>query len=152
MGPFDHLRTALGETGDEFSGSEVRPDKQRRERTGTPEVVSAANKSLQQIITALEVLLSTNGRVVVSRATESILAELAATLPTNVSFEAAPGNRAAVAMRDGAEPLSLGGRVAVMSAGSSDIPIASEAALMAGEMGCETRTVWDVGVAGLHRI
>jgi NCAIR mutase (PurE)-related protein len=152
MGPFDHLRTALGEPGDELSGTEVRPDKQRRERTGTPEVISAANKSIQQIVTALNGLLLTNGRVVISRTTESVLADLAATLPSNVSLDAAPGNLAAVAIRDHAEPLCLGGRVAVMSAGSSDIPVASEAALMAREMGSGVRTAWDVGVAGIHRI
>ena len=45
-----------------------------------------------------------------------------------------------------------GGRVAVIRAGTSDIPVAAEAALIAAEMGCEVRTTWDVGVAGIHRL
>jgi NCAIR mutase (PurE)-related protein len=39
-----------------------------------------------------------------------------------------------------------------MTAGSSDIPVAAEAALVAREMGCEIATTWDVGVAGIHRL
>jgi NCAIR mutase (PurE)-related protein len=45
-----------------------------------------------------------------------------------------------------------GGRVAVISAGASDRPIAREASIMAEEMGCDVRHVDDVGVAGLHRL
>ena len=47
---------------------------------------------------------------------------------------------------------STGGQVGVISAGTSDIPVAEEAALMAEEMGCEVTCIYDVGVAGLHRL
>jgi NCAIR mutase (PurE)-related protein len=52
----------------------------------------------------------------------------------------------------GVEPPNTGGKVAVISAGSSDAPVAAEAALIAREMGCEVHEVRDVGVAGLHRL
>jgi len=45
-----------------------------------------------------------------------------------------------------------GGHVGVISAGTSDIPVAAEAALMAKEMGCRVTCIYDVGVAGLHRL
>jgi NCAIR mutase (PurE)-related protein len=47
---------------------------------------------------------------------------------------------------------STGGLVAVISAGTSDIPVAEEAALVAEEMGCHVTCIYDVGVAGLHRL
>lgn len=47
---------------------------------------------------------------------------------------------------------ATGGRIGIVTAGSSDIPIAAEAALIAREMGCEVHEVRDVGVAGLHRL
>jgi NCAIR mutase (PurE)-related protein len=50
------------------------------------------------------------------------------------------------------EPRSTGGQVAVISAGTSDIPVAEEAALIASEMGCQVTCIYDVGVAGLHRL
>ena len=40
----------------------------------------------------------------------------------------------------------------MISAGTSDIPVAAEAALIAAEMGCAVQTTWDVGVAGIHRL
>ncbi|MDP9351573.1 MAG: nickel pincer cofactor biosynthesis protein LarB, partial [Chloroflexota bacterium] len=45
-----------------------------------------------------------------------------------------------------------GGRVGVLSAGSSDIPYAEEASVVAMQMGCTVRHIYDVGVAGLHRL
>jgi len=45
-----------------------------------------------------------------------------------------------------------GGKVAILTAGTSDIPIAEEARIIAEEMGCEVMTAYDVGVAGIHRV
>jgi NCAIR mutase (PurE)-related protein len=45
-----------------------------------------------------------------------------------------------------------GGRVGILTAGTSDIPVAEEAEVIAREMGCETRSFYDVGVAGIHRL
>ncbi len=47
---------------------------------------------------------------------------------------------------------STGGLVGVISAGTSDIPVAEEAALIAEEIGCHVTRIYDVGVAGLHRL
>jgi len=60
--------------------------------------------------------------------------------------------RVAVVRKNDAQPWPTGARIGVISAGSSDAPIADEAALMALEMGCEVKRIYDVGVAGLHRL
>ena len=60
--------------------------------------------------------------------------------------------RAVVVARPGVTVVPSGGRVGVISAGTSDIPVAAEASLMAREMGATVEEVWDVGVAGLHRL
>jgi NCAIR mutase (PurE)-related protein len=50
------------------------------------------------------------------------------------------------------KPRRTGGRVGVLTAGTSDLPVAEEAEVIAREMGCETRSFYDVGVAGIHRL
>jgi len=50
------------------------------------------------------------------------------------------------------KPRRSGGRVGILTAGTSDIAVAEEAEVIAREMGCETRSFHDVGVAGIHRL
>jgi NCAIR mutase (PurE)-related protein len=52
----------------------------------------------------------------------------------------------------GTAPKCTGGIVAVITAGTSDISVAEEAKIIAEEMGCEVRTAYDVGAAGIHRL
>ena len=49
-------------------------------------------------------------------------------------------------------PPKVGGRVGILTAGTSDLPAAEEAAMLCREMGCEVYTGFDMGVAGLHRL
>jgi phosphoribosylcarboxyaminoimidazole (NCAIR) mutase len=60
--------------------------------------------------------------------------------------------RAIVASRPGTERRLGAGIVGILSAGTSDIPVAAEASLAAAEMGATVMEAWDVGVAGLHRL
>jgi len=57
-----------------------------------------------------------------------------------------------VIARPGVDRPSRGGIVGILSAGTSDIPVASEAGIIAAEMGATVLEAWDVGVAGLHRL
>ncbi|MBC7261723.1 MAG: nickel pincer cofactor biosynthesis protein LarB, partial [Chloroflexi bacterium] len=59
---------------------------------------------------------------------------------------------AAVLRKPGVSRPDSGGRVGILTAGTSDIPRAEEAALICREMGCTVFTAYDVGVAGLHRL
>src|SRR5207247_5817653 len=71
---------------------------------------------------------------------------------SNVRVKFFPKSGMIVIKRGSYEFRSSGGRVGLLTAGTSDIPIAEEARIIADEMGCETRGFYDVGVAGLHRL
>ena len=131
--------------------AEIRPDHQREQRKGVPEVVFGESKEPAQIVAMARALLASTGRAIISRVqpeTIVILCEAFAGYRVQVR-EAA---RAITIYRPDYEPRSTGGQVAVISAGTSDIPVAEEAALIASEMGCQVTCIYDVGVAGLHRL
>src|SRR5687768_32021 len=144
MNPFDHLRRALSGAASGGDAQQVRPDTERAGRAGTPEVVLAAGKSIDQIVIAVQSLLPVNRRVIISRLGRTTVDDIRAGLGTSVEVTPAPGNRAALVSLAGSAPPCTGGKVAVISAGTSDVAVASEAVLMAAEMGCEVRSTWDV--------
>ncbi len=152
MRPFDDLRSELDGGGDGLIDQSVRSDNGRVSRTGTPEVIYAARKSVEQVISGIDSMIGIHGRVVVSQIPPGMVYELRESLSAEQSVAFAHGERSAVVALTGYEPPQTGGRVAVISAGTSDIPVAAEAALIAAEMGCDVRTAWDVGVAGIHRL
>ena len=156
--PFDDLRKALKSSnrilGDPTipDTASVRVDASRMQRTGIPEVVYAGNKSREDVADALWRLADANGRAVASRVRPGDVEAIRAALEPSFSVEDHDQARALVAFRPGTDRPSRGGIVGVMSAGTSDIPIAAEAALIAREMGTTVLEAWDVGVAGLHRL
>jgi NCAIR mutase (PurE)-related protein len=152
MNLFDDLRNSLSGSDGATDSVEVNTDVQRVQRSGVPEVVLAAGKSVDQIAAAVDSLLAGNGRVIVSRTSPSTIEDLRLRLGESVEVVQAPGCQAALISLTASVRPSTGGRVAVISAGTSDVGVASEAALMATEMGCDIRTAWDVGVAGIHRL
>jgi NCAIR mutase (PurE)-related protein len=155
--PFDDLRRALlDETLDPDAaldpGASLRIDPGRRRRTGIPEVVHAENKSASDVASALRRLAEANGRSIASRVPNRSVQSIRSDLALDFAVEAFHAARAMVVSVRGSRRPVRGGRVGILSAGSSDVPIASEAALMAEEMGSRVLTAWDVGVAGLHRL
>src|SRR5215207_116563 len=156
--PFVDLRKAL-ESADQFlreptaaGSAAVRVDTDRMQRTGIPEVVFAGNKSREDIASALSHLADANGRAFASRVRPDDVDAIRAALEPSFLVEAYDQAHVVVAFRAGANRPDRGGIVGVMSAGTSDIPIAAEAALIAREMGAKVLEAWDVGVAGLHRL
>ena len=130
---------------------EIRPDVHREQRKGVPEVIFGETKDIDQIISMTRTLLDTTGRTIISRVpTEAIevLREVFSSFHVRVYGTA----RAVVISKPDYIPHRTGGQVGVISAGTSDIPVAQEAALIAEEMGCEVTCIYDVGVAGLHRL
>lgn len=156
--PFDDLRAALRGDGanpggpDNARGPAVRVDPHRTRRTGIPEVVHAGNKAAEDVAEALRQLAAANGRALASRVPEASVAPIRAALEPDLTIEAHPLARALVAAAPGAERVRCGGVVGILSAGTSDIPVAAEAALIAAEMGARVLEAWDVGIAGLHRL
>jgi NCAIR mutase (PurE)-related protein len=130
---------------------ETRPDAGREFRKGVPEVILGETKGTEQIIAMARGLLAGTGRAIISRVRpEARLALREAFRDYHIREREAA--RAMVIYRPDYVQRSTGGQVGVISAGTSDIPVAEEAALIAGEMGCHVTCIYDVGVAGLHRL
>jgi len=130
---------------------EIRPDLQREQRKGVPEVIFGETKEIGQIITMARNILEETGRAVISRVQPEAVEALRESFQAyTVHFREAA--HAVVIYRPDYVRRSTGGLVGVISAGTSDIPVAEEAALIAEEMGCDVTCIYDVGVAGLHRL
>jgi NCAIR mutase (PurE)-related protein len=130
---------------------DARPDFGRATRKGIPEIVLAATKSDEQVVAIASAFVERTGRALVSRLRPGTAAVLAEHLPTCRMDVRAGGRIAAIHAREYVVPRT-GGRVGVLTAGTSDVPVAEEARLVAEEMGCQVTTLYDVGVAGLHRL
>jgi NCAIR mutase (PurE)-related protein len=124
----------------------------RENRKGVPEVVLAENKDPELVIEIIQVFLEKTGRALVSRIPADLVERIQAVFAAEADVRFHKASRMAVVKRRGVAVLSTGGRVGVITAGTSDVPIAEEAKIIAEEMGCEVTTVYDVGVAGLHRL
>ena len=130
---------------------EVRPDPGRERRKGAPEVIFGETKDPAQIVAAARTLLAETGRAIVSRASSEAVAALQEAF-RGETVRVREAARAVVVSKPGYSGRRTGGHVGVISAGTSDIPVAEEAALIAEEMGCRVTCIYDVGVAGLHRL
>jgi pyridinium-3,5-biscarboxylic acid mononucleotide synthase len=123
-------------------------DHHRALRTGMPEVIFAAGKTPEQVGAIFARMAKHGGNVLATRATremfESVLAvepraefcEIARTIELSQNPDVPPGK----------------GTIAVVCAGTSDLPVAEEAAVTARLMGNEVELIADVGVAGIHRL
>jgi pyridinium-3,5-biscarboxylic acid mononucleotide synthase len=130
---------------------EIRPDPTRERRKGVPEVILGETKTTAQVVAMARSLLEGSGRAIISRVRPESLETLRQEFVA-FTLRIREAARAVVICRPDYVPLRTGGRVGVLSAGTSDIPVAEEAALIAEEMGCEVTCIYDVGVAGLHRL
>lgn len=130
---------------------DARLDFGRAGRTGIPEMILAGVKSDEQVLRLARSFVTRNGYALLTRLrpeTMNPLAEAFADCTVDLRRE----GRAAAVHAPGYQRPDSGGRIAVLTAGTSDIPVAEEARLVAEEMGCEVATLYDVGVAGLHRL
>lgn len=125
----------------------ARIDHARSSRQGFPEVVFGQGKTREQILTIFEKLSARAPNVLVTRTTADVYGEI-----RNINTEAEWHESAGI-IRLFRDKTELGtGEIAVVTAGTSDIPVAEEAALTAEAMGNRVRRIWDAGVAGIHRI
>ncbi|WP_425396839.1 nickel pincer cofactor biosynthesis protein LarB [Aeoliella sp.] len=122
-------------------------DTERSARCGFPEVIYSAGKTASAVTAIAKELLARGEHVLATRVSEEQAEELLAALPDaryNVTARTLridqPGER------------QLVGEVAVITAGTSDLPVAEEANETLGWMGVRTTMVHDVGVAGPHRL
>jgi NCAIR mutase (PurE)-related protein len=141
-----------GNAYDGQSGERIdsRLDFDRETRKGIPEIVLAEVKTDEQVLAIVRAFVATNGRAVATRLRVGTLALLQTEFPGCV--DARPVARAAAVHAPDYNHPRTGGHVGILTAGTSDIPIAEEARLVAEEMGCQVTSLYDVGVAGLHRL
>jgi hypothetical protein len=159
----DHIRSILesykaggidiGRALEEFKGfptadmGYARLDTQRELRVGFPEVVFCAGKTPAQVRGIVGELIARGSSVLATRASAEHFAALR-DLEDVLVYDAV--SRTIRSRPDPARPIV--GRVAVVTAGTSDIPVAEEAAITAEACGVTVDRVFDVGVAGLHRL
>jgi NCAIR mutase (PurE)-related protein len=122
-------------------------DHHRELRKGFPEVIYGGGKSDEQIIGIAQEIVKRGGNLLVTRIQEKTFRKLKKALP-KVAYNRNAG--AAVLKQKKAEPGK--GLIVVMTAGTSDIPVGEEAAVTCEMLGNEVDRVYDVGVAGLHRL
>jgi NCAIR mutase (PurE)-related protein len=123
----------------------ARLDHERRDRTGVPEAIFGAGKTVEQNIALVGALYARAGFALASRIPQDQLAALAAAYPDAVQEPLSGALRRGVLPRTGV-------RVAVVCAGTSDLPVAEEAAFFLDALGHEPVRATDVGVAGIHRL
>ena len=126
---------------------EVKLDLHRELRSGLPEVVFGEGKTIDELLLSVEGLIGAGSGVLITRIDDAKSAALSARFS-----DARHHARARVWMWGEPPSGQGGGRVAVLSAGTSDAAVAEEAALCAEWSGLEVERHYDVGVAGVHRL
>ena len=125
----------------------ARIDHHRSLRQGVPEVIYCEGKTVEQVRVIAARILDQQGSLLATRVSSQVAEALLALMP-EADYNAMA--RTVVVHRE--TPPGTTGLVLVVSAGTSDLPVAEEAVVTARALGSTVRTVYDVGVAGLHRL
>ena len=118
-------------------------DHHRELRTAVPEVIFAQNKQPEDVVRIAHAMLQKSGRFLITRTDEATWKLL--------GLKKARFHAASRTISFGA-PKRTFGRVVIVTAGTSDIPVAEEAAVTAAFLGSTVETIYDIGVAGIHRL
>lgn len=146
LSPDDAVLALRGERGDEAVGNFAKVDLGRKARCGVPEVIFGPGKTAEQVAAILHTLVDNQQCGFATR----IEAETGTSLLA--AFPEGRYNAVARTFHVGAQPGPGRGRVVVVTAGTSDLPVAEEARETACAWGCDVSLLVDVGVAGLHRL
>ena len=122
-------------------------DHHREVLKGVPEIVFGLGKTPAQIGRISQEILEKGSNLLVTRVEPAVWAKIKSKLP-GALYNAA----ARTVSLEQSEPPAGRGTIVVLTAGTSDIPVAEEAAVTAEALGNETERIYDVGVAGLHRL
>lgn len=125
----------------------VKVDHHRQLRSGFPEVIFCQGKSPQQVAAIFSELARHHTSVLATRASEDVYHAVREKCPGAEYF-----SLARCIVHGGLAPGSEDNFVLVTSAGTADLAVAEEAAVCAAAMGCPVERLYDVGVAGLHRL
>ncbi len=125
----------------------ARVDHHRTQRKGFPEVIYCPGKSVSQIVEIAERILAKQDTLLATRADEEVYDALKDKFP-DVCYN----EDGRIVYLKGDKYPSTEGTILVVTGGTSDIPVAEEAAITSEVMGCNVDRLYDVGVAGVHRL
>ncbi len=122
-------------------------DHHRAIRTGYPEAIYCEGKTVDQVVAIAERLSQHNGNILATRATKAMYEAVKVKVPDAIYYDI---SNLIVVERN---PVKASEKViAVVTAGTSDMPVAEEAAITAEIIGNKVDRIYDVGVAGIHRL
>lgn len=124
-------------------------DHHRALRTGFPEVIFGQGKTRQQVLDIAERIIGHGSQMLATRLEETTANALIERF-ARAEYDAL-ARTVLIPAADASLPLPTG-KIAVVSAGTSDLPVAREAVVTARAMGAKVEEIYDVGVAGLHRL
>lgn len=125
----------------------ARLDHHREMRTGYPEIIYCAGKTIEQIIGIFKVMSARENNVIGTRADEKMFESVKEIIPDAVYYPVA--RIISIKRKEISSPES---KIAVITAGTSDMPVAEEAAVTAELLGNKVLRIYDAGVAGIHRL
>jgi len=125
---------------------DARVDHHRCVRTGVPEVIYCAGKTTQQIVGIAQRLAAHHDNVLATRASREVYEAVKQDIPDCEYHETA---RIVIVKP---RPVAQVGNIAMVCAGTSDLPVVEEAAVTASVLGSHVTRLYDVGVAGIHRL
>lgn len=150
---------ALAQVGDDpvlSVGSFACLDISRKKRCGIPEVILAEGKNPVHLRSIVASYVTSTGRCIISRLDPTLAQSLISWAKhSEISVMWCEEGRVLVLSKDSIKASAIqktGGKVGILTAGTSDIRVAEEARIIAEEMGCLVQTAYDVGVAGIHRL
>lgn len=127
-------------------------DAAREHRRGVPEAILADGKTAADVADLVTTAVETTGRAIVTRTTPEHNGAVQEAVSTAASVDVDSRSGTIVVHGPDFERPTLEALVGVVTAGTSDAPVAGEAAVIAEEMGASVKQIEDVGVAGLHRL
>ncbi len=125
----------------------ARIDHHREMRTGYPEIIYCAGKTIEQVREIFRVMVKKESNVIGTRATREMYSAV-----KKISAKAVFYNEARIISAQKKQPAMPDTKIAVITAGTSDIPVAEEAAITAELLGNKVIRIYDAGVAGIHRL
>lgn len=126
----------------------ARLDHHRQLRTGQPEAIFCEGKTPDQLIAIIKKMITAKSDVLATKLSADVFKKIKPKLPKKAEYH--PISKTLV-FRQKKKPEGKG-LVVVVTAGTSDIPIAEEAAVTAELFGSRVETIYDIGVAGIHRL
>ena len=133
-------------------GDLAKLDVNRESRKGVPEIILGDGKTPEDLTKITLRMLSESGRAIVSRVGKQGMEAIREAAPKDAILEENEKIGMLVIKKTDFHVKKSGGKIGLLTAGTSDIPVAEETRIVAEEMGCEVVHAYDVGVAGIHRL